>query len=155
MMRVYIAIPLLWLSIVTAALSAPAEKTLAQQYDTTKTVTLTGIVYQMWFQPDTPFCIVLETKDADEKSQKWLVAGDSATTLQAEGWRFGPPGIGTLMFNQKITVTAYLPKKNSKAADDLASASPQLADALKNAKLVHGIEITLSSGKKMPFGAAK
>ncbi len=139
------------------ALTAPAfaEQPLADRYDTKKTVTLTGTVSRMWFAPAIPFCIVLDTKDKDNKSQQWVVEGNSASTLQAAGWVFGPPPSGTLNFNEKISVTAYLPKKGSKAADDLAAASPQLAEVLKNARLAHGIEVTLPNGKKLPFGAAQ
>ena len=139
----------------TTALSFGAEQALADKYDTTKIVTLTGTVHRMWFAPNIPFCIVLSTKESGNENQKWVVEGNSASALQAAGWVFGPPPSGTLRFNDQITVTAYLPKKGSKAADDLAAASPPLAEILKNARLAHGIEVTLPNGKKMPLGATQ
>jgi hypothetical protein len=132
-----------------------AQDSVADKYDTKKTVTLTGTVNRMWFAPNIPFCIVLHIKENDGKIQKWVVAGDSASALKSAGWAFGPPPMGTLNFNDKITVTAYLPKKGSKAAEELAASSPELAEVLKDARLAHGVEISLANGKKLPFGASQ
>ena len=75
--------------------------------------------------------------------------------LRSAGWVFAPPPAGTLNLNEEITVAAYLPKVGSKAADELAAASPQIAEELKTARLAHGTEVTLPSGKKVIFGASR
>ena len=131
-----------------------AQERLADKYDTKKTLTLTGTLTRMWFAQNTPFWIVLETREKSGK-QKWVVVGNSMVALRSAGWVFAPSPAGTLNMNEEITVTVYLPKIGSKATDELAAASPQIAEELKTARLAHGIEITLPSGRKVIFGARR
>ena len=53
-----------------------AQQSLADRYDTKKTVTLVGTVTRMWFAPNTPFWIALETKEkgGNRNGLSWATA---------------------------------------------------------------------------------
>lgn len=129
-----------------------AQQSVADNFDTKKAIGLKGTIIGVLVPPRVPVCILIDVESAGGKPQRWVIEGDVIGKLRQAGWTFFSPS-DTLRLGETIAVSAYLPKPGSKAADVLSEASPQLADELKTARLAHGTEVTLPSGKKLPFGA--
>jgi len=141
------------LSLGMVAAFAADDRTVAENFDTTKTVTLKGTVTGVLVPPGVPVCILIDVNAPTGKPQHWVVEGDTLGRLRQAGWAFfSSPG--TVKLGDTITVSTFLAKAGSKAADLLVT-SLQLPDKLKPARVAHGIEVTLPNGKKLPFGASQ
>lgn len=137
--------------------------TVADDYDTTKVVTLKGMLRLRSLPlPPGPAMLLVEVPGDGGKSESWLVAGGPASLFKREGWQLIGPS-SPIKSGEAITVSAYLPKAGSHAAEHLAAAlldaagpgpKPAFVDDLTQGRgrLAHGIEITLADGKRLVFG---
>jgi hypothetical protein len=135
-----------------------AQRTLADDYDVNHAITLKGTVRATAVLPGAvPVCIVMDVRNDGGTLEKWVIAGNTINVLRPAGWRFGTSGI--VKIGDPITVSAYLPKSGSKAAETLAAAfqaaeqpGHHFEDNLKDGRLAHGLEVTLPDGKRLVFG---
>jgi hypothetical protein len=141
-----------------------AQWRVVTDYDTTKTVLLTGsMMASIAPLGGVPVCLLIDVKNSDHTSTKWIIAGKDLVALRREGWRFGPSGI--LKGGDILKVRAYLPRTASRAAEKLATAMMAVAppnfpppllfvDELrkKDVHLAYGLEISLPDGTTLVFG---
>jgi hypothetical protein len=141
-----------------------AQTPLGDYYDTTKTFTLKGTMRAaVLSRGAVPTMLLLEAPDpATGVMTKWFIAGKSAAAMQRLGlFLIGPKA--PIKSGDVLTVTAYVTKPGSKAAETIATALESAAppgtkagfvDELRqtDAKVLHGIEIIAPDGKKLAIG---
>jgi hypothetical protein len=142
-----------------------AQDSIKDQFDTTKTLTLTGTLKASSASPGRiPAMILMEAKDPRRggKLAQWFIAGKPMVELRREGWQLIGP-TAPMKSGDIITVSAHLPKPGSKVAETIAaqlveSAPPGAPTGFskelreKDVNLLYGLEITLADGKKLAFG---
>lgn len=153
---------------VAAAGPARAQQPTAEYYATAKTVTIKGTLrLTLALPPPTPMIIGVEVSGANGQKEMWFLAGNLATALRRDGWQLIGPA-QAIKNGDEITVTAWLPKDEQKAAKALSaivnmpsrdgkpSGPPGfIADIeAKRARLAYGLEITKADGQKLRFGDA-
>jgi hypothetical protein len=154
------------LTVAVLLLAGPvsAQTPLSDYYDTTKPFTLKGTLRGFWVSPGAvPAMILLEAPDpATGKVTQWFVAGRPGAELQRAGlFLMGPKA--PIKSGDVITVSAYVAKAGSKAAETLAAALQSAAapgtkagfvDELrkKDARVMHGIEIIAADGTRLAIG---
>jgi hypothetical protein len=139
-----------------------AQGPLAEQYDTSKRVFFAGTVDAIIMPPgDLPVCFLMTIQN-NGKSEQWVVAGDVIRVLMKAGWRFGPAG--QVRPNMSMSVSAFLPKPGSTAAQSLGvklrettptGIGPVADAALKAGRLAQGVEVRLVDGQTLRFGPPK
>lgn len=161
-MRPFIAIVLSTCCVIGSGASQnPAFAGLKAEYDTSKVVTLTGSVAQIdILGADTSLMLMTRIPG----SGAWAVEGDSRTTLERAGWRFGADD-PTVPANTEATVSVYLPSEGSPAQARLMQlievyppegrARATHTSLLKNRRLAYGLELTLADGRRLPFGSRR
>lgn len=143
---------------------ARAQQPTAEYYDTTKTVTIKGTLrLTLVTPPPAPMIIGLEVSGAKDRKEMYFLAGNPATALRRDGYQLIGPG-QAIKSGDVITVTAFLPKDQQKAAKALGAiihmpgSQPPgppgfVADVEANrARLAYGLEITKADGEKLRFG---
>jgi hypothetical protein len=144
--------------------AAAAQTPVKDYYDTTKPITVKGTLRAMWASPGrVPMMIMVEAPGQGQGGQvtQWFIAGRPAFDMQREGLYFGPKA--PIKSGDVISVSGYLPKPGSNAAETLATALQEAAgpnlkagfvDELrrKGVHLLHGIEIILADGTKFAYG---
>jgi hypothetical protein len=148
--------------LLAAALPILAQRTLAEDYDTSKRVSLVGAVDAVIMPPgELPVCFLMTVQN-NGTSEQWVVAGDVIQLLMKAGWRFGPAG--QVKPGMPTSVSVFLPKPGSSAAQTLGAKlrdttptgiSPVADAALKAGRLAQGIEVKLADGRTLPFGPPK
>jgi hypothetical protein len=140
-----------------------AAVAVADDYDTTKVVTLKGMLrLRSLSLPPAPAVLLVEVPGDGGKTESWIIAGGPASLFKREGWQLIGPS-SPLKSDDVITVSAYLPKTGSHASEHLATAlkdaagagpKPPFIDDLAQHRghLAHGIDITLADGKRLLFG---
>jgi Family of unknown function (DUF6152) len=146
------------------SVAVSAQTPLGDYYDTTKPFTVKGTLRAMWLSPGAvPAMLLVEAANpASGTVTKWLIAGKSGAAMQRAGlFLIGPNA--AIKSGDVITVTAYVAKPGSNAAEAIATALESAAppgmkagfvDELrqKDAKVLHGIEIITSDGKTLAIG---
>jgi hypothetical protein len=158
-----------WLSGMPAHSIAHAQQPVAQYYDTSKVVTLKGLVRgRVGLLPPSPMILILHVPDAKGQVETWIIAGNTMASLLRDGWQLLGPN-AALNGGEEISLTVYLPKDTQKAVQALAAVAGTLpspggqpgrppgyiADIeQKRARLAYGLEITKADGRKLRFGDA-
>jgi hypothetical protein len=158
-----------WLSGVTAHPVAHAQQPVAEHYDTSKTVTLKGLLRgRVGLPPPSPMILILHVPDAKGQVETWIIAGNTMASLRRDGWQLIGPN-AALAGGEEISLTVFLPKDTQKAVQALAAVvgtmpSPggqpgrppgYIADIeQKRAHLAYGLEITKADGRTLRFGDA-
>jgi len=158
-----------WLPGVPTHSIAHAQQPVAEHYNTSKTVTLKGLVRgRLVLPPPSPMILILHVPDAKGQVETWIIAGNTMASLRRDGWQLIGPN-AALDRGEEISVTVYLPKDTQKAVQALAAVagtmpSPggqpggppgYIADIeQKRARLAYGLEITKADGRKLRFGDA-
>ena len=152
--------------IVVLSLAAPlpilAQGTLAQNYDTSKSLSFAGTVDAVIIPPgELPVCFLMTVQNSG-KPEQWVVAGDALPVLRQAGWRFGPAG--QVKPGVSASVSVFLPNPGSNAAQTLGAKlreslptglSPVTEATLKAGRLAQGVDVKLADGKTLPFGPPK
>jgi hypothetical protein len=155
----------LFVFLLTATSLLSHHKT-ADYYDTTRPVTLKGIVRE-FVRANPHSFILLDVKNPDGTAETWAVEGDGPNNLVATGWDLRASGWSTNMAmpSETIGVTAFparpgvnlaatLTIDEAKMPPALVTAMKQVATIQKAGRLVHGIDVTLADGRKLLFGEA-
>jgi hypothetical protein len=139
---------------------ASAGASLAELFDTTKPITVSGIVHGIAWETKSPYvfiAIAVDNKETGTREVRWALRGDTREGLQRAGWIINPKGSdSTIQPGSRISATAYPARPNINLDDAIPGAPPMMLQAAKAGGLMHGIEITrLKDGKKFYFGPAK
>jgi uncharacterized protein DUF6152 len=127
-------------------------QSVSEDFDKTKIVTIRGTV-EGFVSPGPAgphFYIRLGVKNPQGAIEHWLLEGKSRAALLEAGWTFGDGGL--VQSGDTIVATAYALKSTADVKDALSVLPPGLREKVQVDHLAHGIEITLSTGRKMPFG---
>jgi hypothetical protein len=128
-----------------------AQTSLTENYDTTKPITLKGAVARLGGSPGSAHAyLLLEVKASGDKTELWVVEGNSQEALAKAGWRIGPGG--SLLPGDQVTVTVFHARANAKVAETVPASMPAAVEAAKAGRLVHGTEVTKADGQKLVFG---
>lgn len=132
---------LVWL---TAALSGQSS---LDQYDTTRPMTLNGMLFGMaTLESPRPVYLLVEVQDPAGKAERWAVEAKPMAELRKFGWT--PE---TLKGGETITVRAYPAKPGSAVADTIPAprrrALETVFELAKQGRLLYGTELTLDGRK--------
>jgi hypothetical protein len=143
-----------------AARPTSAGASLVEHFDTTKPVTVSGIVHGIAWETRSPYvfiAIAVDNKETGTREVRWALRGDTREALQRAGWLINPKGSdSTVQPGSRVSATAYpaRPKIDLDAA--IPGAPPMMLQAAKAGGLMHGIEITrVNDGKTFYFGPRK
>ena len=132
---------------------------LAEHFDTTKTITISGIVHGLAWQTKSPYVFIalgVDDRGTGMREVRWALKGDTREALERIGWTFSPTPAGTLQLGDAVSATGYPAQPNIDLAAAIPGAPPEMMQVAKAGGLVHGIEITrLKDGKKLYFGPRK
>jgi hypothetical protein len=146
--------PIITLSLAMAAavsISAVAQSTVSRDFDTTKALTLSGIIAMITLPVDgADVYLGLDVLDPNGRDVRWAVQVDSPASSERTKW-FGKQG--TLRPGTKVTVIAYPLKAGSNAADTVARDAPWVLELAKAGRFVHGTGFTLPDGTRPVLGA--
>jgi hypothetical protein len=142
-----------------------APPSVSQYYDTSKVVTLSGKVVSRIFRENVPALLLFDVTEADGNVQRWVLQGDTPQTLQTKGWDISPTGTFVKGSDGPVSAAVYLPKTGSTIGELLATI-PSIVEtapdrirfgtaAIKARRPAHGIELTLTDGKKLEFGTRR
>jgi len=133
-----------------------ASGSLAEHFDTTKPITVTGVVHGLAWQTKSPYVFIaigVDDKGTGMREVRWALKGDTREALERAGWIFSPTPAGTLQLGETVSATGYAAKPNIDLAAAIPGAPPEMLQPARAGGLVHGIEITrLRDGKKLYFG---
>jgi hypothetical protein len=146
------------------SVSASAQTPLGDYYDTTKPFTLKGTLRASTMSPgQAPTMLLMEAPDpATGKMTNWYIAARPAAQLQRAGiFLIGPKA--AIKSGDVITVSAYVAKPGSKAAETIATALQSTAAPgikagfveelqQKGVRVLHAIEIITAEGKTLAIG---
>jgi len=94
-----------------AALPVSAHHSFSAEFDSNKTVTLTGSVTKLeWMNPH--IWVYLDVKDASGSLEHWQCEGGAPNTLTRSGW-----SRESLKFGDQITIDGFLAKNGSKTCN--------------------------------------
>jgi hypothetical protein len=97
--------------LVATALSASAHHSFSAEFDSNKTVSLTGSVTKLeWMNPH--IWVYLDVKDASGGVDHWQCEGGAPNTLTRSGWNRD-----SLKFGDQITIDGFLAKNGSKTCN--------------------------------------
>jgi hypothetical protein len=153
-----------WLSGVPAHSIVHAQQPVGEHYDTSKTVTLKGLLRgRIGLPPPSPMILILHVPDAKGQVETWIIAGNTMASLRRDGWQLIGPNTA-LDRGEEISLTVYLPKDTQKAVQALAAVAGTMPSGgppgyiadieQKRARLAYGLEITKADGRKLRFGDA-
>jgi hypothetical protein len=155
---------LLIAGLASMSVSVSAQTPLGDYYDTTKPFTLKGTLRASTMSPgQAPTMLLMEAPDpATGTMTKWFIAARPGAQLQRAGiFLIGPKA--AVKSGDVITVSAYVAKPGSKAAETIATALQSAAmpgikagfvEELqqKGVKVLHAIEIVTAEGKTLAIG---
>jgi hypothetical protein len=127
-----------------------AQGSVADHFDTTKPIALKGKHAGLFAVPDRPAYLLIDVQDGSGKIERWAVQGSSMSVLLKAGWNLGRGG--PVKLGDSITVMAFRAKPAANLTETVPTFPPDLLEAAKAGRLVHGTEIILPDGKKLPFG---
>ena len=140
------------LTIVVAALTALAiagcrtqSRTLSEDFDTTRTVSLNGRVATLLLQHSHPTYVLIEVQTAAGAAERWAVRGRPIAELE---WTPSDP---PLKLGDLVTVVAYPAKPGADGNTTIPAEYPRLAEVTKAGRLVYGIQLTLVDGTTLAF----
>jgi len=127
--------------------TAATPQSVSEDFDKSRIITLQGTVegFVSAGQNAPHFYVMLNIKN-----ERWLIEGKSRAALIESGWTFGEGGL--LPTGETVTVTVYRLKPTVDVKQALSGLPPRLQENVETDHVAHGIEITLSSGRKMAFG---
>jgi len=119
------------------------------QYDTTKPVTLNGMLFGMaTLQSPRPVYLLVEVQDATGKPERWAVEAKPMAELRKLGWM-----PDTLKGGEMIIVRAYRTKTGAAVAETIPSprvrALSTVFELANQGRLLYGVELTLPDGRKL------
>jgi len=123
----------------------------AEHFDTSHRITIKGTVVEFAVGPGPRSYLLIEAKDAAGNPELWAAEGHGVAQLMKSGWRVKEQ----VRLGAQLTATVYLLKATAPLVDPPPGASERVATAAKTRRLVHGLDVTFSDGKTLPFGAAK
>jgi len=130
-----------------------AQTSLDQLYDTSKQVTVKGmLIGSATPQPPHSVYLLISTTDAKGNVVQWAVEGDSIAELHKRGHKDDSLPMGGTM-----TVVGY-PAKAGQHPEErmpkpIRGAIERAFDLAKQGRLIYGTQIILEDGTKVPFGA--
>jgi hypothetical protein len=139
---------------------ASAGASLAEHFDTAKSVTVSGIVHGIAWETKSPYvfiAIAVDNKETGTREVRWALRGDTREALQRAGWTFHPKGTdATVQLGFRVRATAYPARSNIDLDAAIPGAPPMMLQAAKAGGLMHGIEITrVKDGQTFYFGPRK
>jgi hypothetical protein len=125
-----------------------AHTVISQDFDMTRPATIKGQVAGVIFGPGNSY-LLIDVSDASGKSQLWAVQGNALPQLAKDGWT--PKG--TVRPGDAISAVTFRPRSTAKVAESLPpTVDVRVLELAKTGHVLRGTEVTLPSGKKMPFG---
>jgi len=117
-MKKYAGALIAGLTLLAGAVPVMAHHSFAAEYDSNKTVTITGTVTKVeWLNPHARFYV--DQKGADGKIENWNFELGAIPTLLKRGWRKN-----SLKEGDQVTVEGYRAKDNSFSASALKVSLP-------------------------------
>ena len=117
-MKKYAGALIAGLTLLAGAIPVMAHHSFAAEYDSNKTVTITGTVTKVeWLNPHARFYV--DQKGADGKIENWNFELGAIPTLLKRGWRKN-----SLKEGDQVTVEGYQAKDNSFSASALKVSLP-------------------------------
>ena len=113
---------------------APPPGNLSEEFDTTRTVSLTGRVTTLLLPPTGHTYVLIDVQTAAGSAERWAVRGRPLAELKRT------PGNPPLKFGDRVMVVAHPAKAGADLIATLPADHPRLADITKAGRLVHGIE---------------
>jgi hypothetical protein len=136
------------------AAQTPRQRTIAENYDTSKPFTFEGMLWgQANLRPPASVYLLVKNEDAKGKTEEWAVEGDSMDKMRAAGYSDDVVKMGAI-----IRVRGFRARSGANVADTIAGprrgALERVMDLAKAGRIMYGTEITLADGKRVPFGLA-
>ena len=117
-MRKYAGVLIAGLTLLAGAIPVMAHHSFAAEYDSNKTITITGTVTKVeWLNPHARFYV--DQKGADGKLVNWNFELGAIPTLLKRGWRKN-----SLKEGDQVTVEGYRAKDSSFSASALKVSLP-------------------------------
>ena len=140
--------------------AAAAGASLAEHFDTTTPVTVSGIVHGISWETKSPYVLIaiaVDNKETGARDVRWVLRGDTREALQRAGWIVNPYGRdATLEPGLMVSATVYPARPNIDLSAAIPGAPSVMVQAASAGQLMHGIEITrVSDGKMFYFGPRK
>ena len=118
--------------LILSALPAPAHHSFAAEYDSTKTVTITGTVNKVaWVNPHA--YVYIDVKDAGGRVTTWAFESLSPNALARQGWTRN-----SLKAGETVTVNGYMAKDGKPLADGSVHANSRLITTADGRKVFAG-----------------
>ena len=120
------------LGFLVSALSAMAHHSFAAEYDSTKQVTVKGVVQKVaWVNPHA--YVFVDVKDENGKVTTWAFESLSPNALARQGWTRN-----SLKAGEAVTVDGYLAKDGKPLADGSVHANSRLITTADGRKVFVG-----------------
>lgn len=120
----------------------------ADHFDRSRTVTIKGTVVEFAVGPGPRSYLLIETKDAAGNAEIWAVQGKSVGELMKSGWNVKEQ----VRLGTQLTVTVFPLKSTASLIEAPSGAPERVGAAAKARRLAHGIDVTFTDGKTLPFG---
>lgn len=136
----------------TAAAQTSRQLVIAQNYDTSRPFSFSGMLYgQATLDPPASVYLLIKNETSPNKSEDWAVEGDAIDRMRAAGYSDDIVRMGMV-----VTVRGFRAKKGAAVVDTIAGpkrgALEHVMALAKAGHIMYGVEITLPDGKKVPFG---
>jgi Family of unknown function (DUF6152) len=126
------AAALIMLGLLVSASSAMAHHSFAAEYDSTKQVTVKGVVQKVaWVNPHA--YVFIDVKDENGKVTTWAFESLSPNALARQGWTRN-----SLKAGEAVTVEGYLAKDGKPLADGSIHANSRLITTADGRKVFVG-----------------
>jgi Family of unknown function (DUF6152) len=139
--------------------ASAASASLAEHFDTTKPITVSGVVHGLAWETKSPYVFIaigVDDKGTGMREVRWALKGDTREALERAGWKFSPTPDGTLQLGEAVSATGYPAKPNIDLAAAIPGAPPEMMQVAKAGGLVHGLQVTrLKDDKTFYFGPRK
>ena len=121
------------------------SRTLSEDFDTTRTVSLSGRVATLLLQHSHHTYVLIDVPAADGRAERWAVRG--RPVAEREWTPADPP----LELGDLVTVIAYPAKSGADLNATIPAEYPRLAEVTKAGRLVYGIQLTPAGGNAIAF----
>jgi hypothetical protein len=139
-------------TIVLAALTAlgmagctTPSRALSEEFDTTRTVSLSGRVATLLVQHSQHTYVLIDVQISAGRAERWAVR--SRPSAEREWTPTDPP----FKPGDLVTVVAYPAKPGADVNATIPAEYPRLAEVTKAGRLVYGIQLTLVDGNTIAF----
>ena len=119
----------------------------AAHYDSSKPVQLRGMAAKILFAAPHSY-LWLDVRETSGEITHWVVELDDTEKVGAAGLTRRAAAPGMIM-----TVTTYGAKAGANLVDAIPTAPPEVQEAAKAGRLVHGTELQLPDGRTIVVGA--